>query len=232
MISRYISFDVGVRNFAVAVLDIVHGEIAQKMRVRHWECFDLLEGTRKKNANAVSSRSLRELLWTSLDRRSNVFFDNDVLASNMHVGVEMQMKSKMSILETTIWGYFKDRVHTVESIHARKKFNIACMQDVVSAGGSYAQNKKQAITTCGRFLTTHGYITECEQLAQSKKKDDLADAFLQALFLSEKYASKYFSESQNDNNNSGPDSAGDEEGAVQTSTDHGEETDTGATDST
>ena len=185
----------------MAVLDRT---VAGKLHVRHWECFDLLDGSRK-NANKVPSRKLREMLWTSLDRRNDVFFDGGVPHDRMAVGIEMQMKQKMAILETTIWAYFKSRnIHAVESIHARKKFHLPWTRHV--SMGSYAHNKKQAIIECERYLSEHGHAAQCAQLRASGKKDDLSDAMLQALYLSE----NYFAFSNDGDHGSG--SAGNEEG--------------------
>lgn len=187
ILGRFISFDIGVRNMALCVLDKERVGAGVRTRIRHWELFDLLEGTRKKNANKVPARTLREWLWTSLRSRDHVFFSDMISPENhMVVGIEMQMKQKMAILETCIWGYFKDKVSDVQAIHARRKFHLSFMENV--SMGSYAHNKKQAIVACEKYLNDNQVHPDiCDVFCRQKKKDDLADALLQALYLSENH---------------------------------------------
>jgi len=172
--TQIVSFDVGIRNLAYCVVN--DGQIT------HWSKEDL--GCKRHDMQGIVDamiRLLEVIVASEIDNTKHV----DVL-------IEQQMSASMKCIQTAIEVYFKTlktrKVLDATTHYVSPKLKlklIASHTDFVSLlskTSKYDQNKADAVGFATWYLTkkTPDPIA-LEVLNSVKKKDDLADVFLQAI---------------------------------------------------
>lgn len=156
------SFDVGRRNLAMCII--------QNNIILDWEVFDL--GQRR----GVSL--IREM--------QRQFRTRPHLATLDACIVERQPSAnpQMRVIEAAVEAYFVF-LGTPKVLDYSPRYKLSHV-DGVSGRGNYAQRKKASIREAEKFLEEHPSGGMERVFKTSKKKDDLADALIQALhFLKE-----------------------------------------------
>ena len=156
------SFDIGIKNIGFAVFN------SATRSVEHLEIIDLCKtGGRRVpfgDKNAVS-------LVRALVRKRRA-----LLASCDVVAIEKQMIRKMIIIQFVLEAVLSE-VTTPMQVHARSVkvfFKIGT--------GKHRTNKKAAIKKTYEILDERGHAV----INKFKKKDDVCDAILQAIFVAHK----------------------------------------------
>jgi hypothetical protein len=169
-----LSIDVGILNFAYCIMD----SITQK--IIHWNILTLCNKTEIENC--------RDLV-KQLDQRPEMLQVTLIL-------IERQPKQnpKMRILSETVRTYFiirsVDRGVNIRVQNWSPKYKLKCcnnskldpteLSKIIRLKSSYQQRKKLSIAHCKLFLLELDQDERFIKLFEnSKKKDDLADAFLQ-----------------------------------------------------
>jgi len=155
-----LSIDVGIRNLAMCLID------ENTKKICEWD----VSGVPPEHADGLFV-SIRK----HLDDRPWVLKSNTVLIEKQP-GQNKTMKS----VENFLHAYFIIKTPDSETIiyDARHK-----VPDVAGTGKArYRQRKQTAITRCGEYLENETINRDWLPLfKKSKKKDDLADTYLQAL---------------------------------------------------
>ena len=173
---RVLSFDVGLRHLAYAILLVDDGE----PRLERWGVIDVMEGLEgNKSRDAITNA-----IVATLDREFYTVDPqyDDVLIENQPARKNPEMKS----IQTAIHTYFatlRMYIGCVGQIHlvsARRKLQ----GEDASKKASYRERKALSVELGKKALVEMGgdvADAAIEQLNRTKKKDDLCDALLQGL---------------------------------------------------
>ena len=189
---RVLSFDIGLRHLAYAELNVVVGSDA---RIERWGVIDVTRGAK------LSPDALTTALVEAIDAE---FFDPGRLRYDV-VLIENQPSRKnpaMKAVQVAIHAYFATiRLHTgcvgeVRPVSASQKLCTMLATDLGlpppeagdkeqrTPGAAYRARKARSVELCRHVLAT---AVERDGRAEAtlrdaKKKDDLSDALLQALW--------------------------------------------------
>ena len=162
---RVVSIDVGIKNLGVCMLD---GGV-----ISFWHCFNL--GDAKDETNHL--KSLKDVL----DSKPELTTSIDVVL------IEKQpfCNPKMRVISSALHMYFVMKGITKIIQYSPKHKLKLCLEykkpegKKETASSKYYSNKKRAIESCRNIISNEepNWIATFET---SKKKDDLADSFLQA----------------------------------------------------
>lgn len=190
-----VSFDIGIKNLAVAVL--VAGDAAGDAELPIWRILPLVEEGR--NAKRARREDLSVALFHHLDalveeiQAAGHPTIHNVLIENQPSRINGSMKT----IQTWIQAYFAlrkhwmgevDAVHLVSAAHKtqghERAMEDATVADVAAApratkSAAYAYNKKLAVALARYYIA--GDATLATAFASNAKRDDLADAALQAV---------------------------------------------------
>lgn len=185
---RVLAWDVGIINLAYCILD----QTESGLQVIEWKVITFIEGDYRK----ISPENLRIALIKKLDETRDKFLDVDiVLVENQPVLKNPTMKS----ISSCIFDYFLIRgkidSQNIKSVIFtspvnKLRLNILDKEDIeklkTTTKSKYTLNKKIAVQTCTKMLTT----LSCSDniFESSKKKDDLADCLLLAYHYCQKHA--------------------------------------------
>jgi len=176
-----LSFDVGIINLAYVVFDSVLNKIL------HWEVISL---NTTNNYNDLYINLIKEL-----DNRKHLVEGIDTVL----IEKQPSFNPKMRIISGCLQSYFYirgvvDRETNREQIIKNIRFfspkhKLKCYTGteelVVNCKSKYLQTKKMGILIARSKLTEYSETPEIkQQFEQSKKKDDLADCYLQAITFS------------------------------------------------
>lgn len=212
--TRILSFDVGLKNLAYAVLVIPEGGPEGWPRLERWGILDIATETVAKmksprGTKPVPAMSKNEAQTTALvEILDREFYDPFEDVRYDHVLIENQPSRKnptMKSVQVAIHTYFATlrlymgAVGQVHLISASQKLASASgasgasgassKEDVKSAGASYRARKAQSVELCRRCLREDlKDEVALAQLDAARKKDDLCDAFLQAMAFLKKGA--------------------------------------------
>jgi Holliday junction resolvasome RuvABC endonuclease subunit len=101
--------------------------------------------------------------------------DNTSIFDNCDVVlIERQMQSRMKLIACALRCFFWEKSYMLAPIRVKKHFKIS-MSD-------YKKNKKASIQLVPKFFTTE----QLERFQKHKKKDDIADAVLMAMYWHQK----------------------------------------------
>jgi hypothetical protein len=207
---RILSFDVGVRHLAVAELDVDDGPM--NYRLVRWRVLDVTEGAGMPKNKAIDTIS--QMLLDALDREFNdpsTTYDV-VLIENQPANKNPLMKSVQMIIYTffNCHRMYVGNVGAVRLVSATRKLHLlhAPAATVVThtppapplppvsgtivsgtrtgMAAAYKERKQAAVRIAQVYLANVFKRPDMlEVLAASKKKDDLCDCLLQAVWFTE-----------------------------------------------
>ena len=201
---RVVSFDVGTRNFGICIVS------DNPYRIVHWEVIDTLTETGRPAKSTIDDKK-RALLECLAERRAVLLDGlgrGDAVVIEQQPFGAGRGSPTMNILAHTIGAFFllnsadAKPEFDVRLVAARSKFGV-CAQDW---GGEpvyrepvsddalvgkkrnrkdeydrYKHNKGLGVQICSAILQNARFMAWKEKFSGHRKKDDLADAFLQAL---------------------------------------------------
>lgn len=185
MARRVVSFDVGLKNLAFVVLSVADGGSIDA--IERWGVIDVTAALPAKGKPAKGKPTSEALTTAIVESLDAEFFDparkiDSVLVENQPSRKNPAMKA----VQVAIVAYFATvRLHCacvgeIRLIGATRKLQGAAPTD-------YKQRKAMSVAACRSELTV-GSLRDAEgasaalaTLESAKKKDDLADAMLQAL---------------------------------------------------
>lgn len=192
-----LSFDVGIRNMAFAIIELhttdsstIHANIVQSTTVHALQAIDTLshtnlDPTTKINANKIPLLTLTRGVLRALDTRVvpelNTKVPNYIIIENQPCYKNPRMKS----IQLVIFSYFAQRYINrpnidIRMFQPRDKFAVYNGETVTCALKSkYGRRKYLAVEYTRRMLVNNPKVRSI--FIASKKKDDMADAYLQAL---------------------------------------------------
>jgi len=176
------SFDVGMKNLAYAV---VHVNAEGGVGIVRWAMIDLGEYMENEKESLVPA-VIRALDDADLMGMDVVLIENQPCMKN----------PRMKTVQVAIHAFFESMRHYVgPELGVRKSIRLVNPSNKVGRGGKYSDRKREAIARCKEFLerslvddtststTLLSRSAALKILESAKKKDDLADAFLQALWF-------------------------------------------------
>ena len=196
-----LSFDIGIKNLAYCLMYKDNAiDNNNNIKVIDWGIIQLIEDGVK--CKEVSLDTITNVLYNKLQE---IFINHDiteVLLENQPVLKNPVMKSIQIILysffqyEKVIMG--RD-INLIKFINASNKLKLGKnlseinnSEDIINIKSKYTKNKKLAIIYTNYFLKDRLIVEDYEKyndiFNNHKKKDDLADAFLQGLYYIEKIA--------------------------------------------
>ena len=179
---RYASFDMGIKNLALCV---VEAEGDAEATISHWEMIDTLQGTRINNAKAIRIESAVQALVDAMRAREPIWEGvTEVIIEQQPVGRLPVSNTLMKCLSHVLQAYFYARGARVRFCSPKKKLGLAGVDDAAApakekAAQRYARHKQAAIDETRRRVDG-AWLTWFDALP---KRDDAADAFLQALVM-------------------------------------------------
>ena len=159
------SIDIGIRNIGFCVYD------SETSAVKVLEIIDLLHVPGCTKLFNFGDQSIVFLVKRVIEQRKELF------ASCAIVGVEKQMTRRMVLIQFA-FECLLDEITTVVQISPR---SVKKLFD--TSRGNHAKNKIAAIACLYTLLDKKGM----EEVAKFSKKDDIADAILQAMFIAHAY---------------------------------------------
>lgn len=195
-----LSFDIGIKNLSYCVMykDETYDSINKNnIKIIDWGIIQLIDdGVKCKGV------PLDKITSTLYNKLYNKFIDYNitkVLLENQPVLKNPVMKS----IQMIIYGYFAyeknimgREIEYIKLINASNKLKLGKnlkeinnSEDILKIKTKYTRNKKLAIIYTNHFLKERLIVKDYEKyndiFNNHKKKDDLADAFLQGLYFIE-----------------------------------------------
>ena len=184
-----ISFDIGIKNLAYCIM---YENEDKSISIHKWEIIKLLdddERCKKIPLNEITTR-----LYNKLSSELDQYEISEVLLENQPCLKNPVMKS----IQMIIYGFFQYQhiilgreIKNIKLINASNKLKVGKNlhdinnQDyIINIKNKYTRNKKLAIEYTNWILknrvNNHEFLYDF--FNTNKKKDDLADAFLQGLY--------------------------------------------------
>lgn len=155
-----------------------------------WRIEDILIGSAHANTSNLSISDLNRLLQTAL-KRVALHTDVDIVAiENQPVGFHQRSNTRMKVLSHCIETFMINHsAAKVVFVSPKQKFMFSPKQDVLSAAAirkasaRYREHKKMACIACRSVIGACKLQSWSPSFETAKKKDDLADCFLQGLTI-------------------------------------------------
>ena len=173
---KVLSFDVGIINLAYCIFDTACSKIT------HWEVITL---TSETNYNKLYIN-----LITQLDQRKHLIDDIEIVL----IEKQPSFNPKMRIIAGCLQTYFIIRgivdshhpniIKSVEFFSPKHKLKCYSGPELViesKCKSKYSKTKKMGVLICREKLHEYHETEMVTLFEQSKKKDDLADCYLQAI---------------------------------------------------
>lgn len=168
--SIFLSFDVGIKNLAFCLIEGTQ----ESHRILKWDVLDIQE----KDLEKMSSKLIHLLYDLFADVQiSQVLIENQPVMKNPTMKSIQMIIYSFFICAREIGMASVERVKLVPASCKNKLCDRMLQDEEDHSKPSYTRNKKRAIQTT-RQLVSGDWKTYFES---HKKKDDLADALLQAL---------------------------------------------------
>lgn len=173
-IRRILSIDIGTRNTAFCYFDV------ESQKILEWQRLSLPE----KDGKTLLIPRLVKFVHSFKTDNAGIAEEADLVA------VEQQMAASMRIMEAVLHSQFVGRALSVNPGQV-KRYCRATYPDLVavhklgkkSKSIDYALNKKMMVSVATKELISQEERW-VEMFRGEKKKDDFADAFVQALYVS------------------------------------------------
>jgi hypothetical protein len=126
-------------------------------------------------------------------RMKNILNENQYTETITHVLIENQISpiaTRMKTLQGMLMQYYIDKssdinIEFISSVNKLKQFKpLNNINPNIST--SYKEHKQSSITYCSQILDNNQCFIEWKEKMDTKKKDDLADSFLQGLWYFQK----------------------------------------------
>lgn len=176
-----VSFDIGIKNLAVAILDLDSLRTTANLHV--WQIINLAE----KNEKIPGMNELSERLFLALDCLIADLGDDVIIDTVLLENQPARLNGTMKSIQMIIFSYFQLRKHwegnvrQVSMVSASNKLQTHTYDPVppeqIKKG--YDKNKWKAIEIARNYVKEDVKLLELYN--SHKKKDDLADALLQAI---------------------------------------------------
>ena len=185
--SRYLSFDIGIKNLAYCLLEVDDSIEYRNIKIIEWGVMDLARGQKVKELNlmTIHSRMIESLNECDfLNCNSNI---DTAILENQPCLMNPTMKSVQILLFASLWMRKEDGVIDIGKMamfSARNKLEAydGPEIDFSHIKTKYTRTKKLSIAYTKYMLVESEQSQEMKELFEnSKKKDDLADAYLQGL---------------------------------------------------
>ena len=188
-----LSFDIGIKNLAYCLMY----KDKDNIKIIEWDIIQLIDDGIK--CKSVSLNTITNTLYTKLQ---DLFLEHnvtEVLLENQPVLKNPTMKS-IQIILYSFFNYEKiilgREINLIKMINASNKLKLGRhlkdineSEDIIKIKVKYTKNKKLAISYTNLFLkekiNNNDYHKYNELFNKHKKKDDLADSFLQGLYYIE-----------------------------------------------
>tara|TARA_B100000401_G_scaffold364272_1_gene262241 strand:- start:676 stop:1266 length:591 start_codon:yes stop_codon:yes gene_type:complete len=184
-----LSFDIGIKNLAYCILD---KDEDNKLSIIKWDIIKLLEDNEKCKGFPLDELTKR--LYKQLNSHFYSYNITKVLLENQPVLKNPVMKSVQMI----VFSFFQYQaillareINTIKLINASNKLKVGKTfteinnnEDIIKIKSKYTRNKKFAIEYTYKILQDRieNFETLIEYFKENKKRDDLADAFLQGIY--------------------------------------------------
>jgi hypothetical protein len=168
---KILSFDVGIKNLAYCIIEYP--------RIKHWEVINL--------ENSPDHAKLYVDLIKSLDARKEILLNVDTVL----IEKQPSFNPKMRIIAGCLQTYFfirgvvdsENKIKVIKFYSPKNKlkcYNSKEPLEITEGGNKYSQTKKAGIVICEKLLleSNQNFISFFKG---SKKRDDLADSYLQGL---------------------------------------------------
>lgn len=168
---RILSFDVGIKNLAYCILE--------PPKIKYWEVINL--------ENSTDHAKLYVDLIESLDSRKDVLLNVDTVL----IEKQPSFNPKMRIIAGCLQTYFfirgvvdsDNKIKVIKFYSPKNKlkcYNSKEPLEIPEGGNKYSQTKKAGVVICEKLLleSNKDFLAFFKG---SKKKDDLADSYLQGL---------------------------------------------------
>ena len=139
---------------------------------------DSIVKKKKRTANDIDLISIGKNLKEQLNEKSWVQEVTHVIIENQISTIATRMKTLQGMLSQ----YFimQDAIPHIEYVSSSNKLKDLVINNVQE--NSYKKHKNDGISICEKFVQENNQLTSWTPLFQTKKKDDLADAFLQGIW--------------------------------------------------
>ena len=184
---RYLSFDIGIKNLAYCLLEVDDSIEYRNIKIINWGVIDLAQGQKVKELDLMTIHTrMIEALNESDFLNPEASIDTAIL-ENQPCLMNPTMKSVQMLLFASLWMRKVDGVVDIGKMamfSARNKLEAydGPEIDFSHIKTKYTRTKKLSIAYTKFMLEQSQQSIEMKELFEnSKKKDDLADAYLQGL---------------------------------------------------
>jgi hypothetical protein len=170
---RILSFDVGILNLAYCIFN------TELLKIEYWEIIKL--------ENLKDHGKLHVNLITELDKRNHLIDGTDTVL----IEKQPSFNPKMRIIASCLQTYFfirgvidsENKIKIIKFFSPKHKLKCYNGTEIAVTGKTkYLQTKQMSIFICKEKLDEYSEPDEIKNMFDSsKKKDDLADCYLQAL---------------------------------------------------
>jgi hypothetical protein len=180
---KVLSFDVGIKNLGYCVLDLDY-------KIYHWGLINFIKDVGKKK---IDTDEMCELLYAELDERPEIRQVDRVVIENQ----PCLKNPKMKTIQIMLLSYFvnlKKQFNIIQKIDCflpRNKLDVymgADRQEIIDSitlKSKYSKTKKLSILFTRKMIVDQPDALKI--LDTEKKKDDLADSFIQgACYINKK----------------------------------------------
>jgi hypothetical protein len=166
---KYISFDVGIKNLSYCIIDIID----DSFDIIDWNVITLCDNNEK--VNQINLINVGKTLKNKLNELLKNFSIDIVLIENQIGPLAIKMKTLQGMIAQYFIMKNIENIEFISSINKLKPY-------LGNLKTNYQQRKKYGIEICKCYLNQIDILSKWHPyFYQNKKKDDLADCFLQAL---------------------------------------------------